>query len=377
MTLKEILKLVLGWRLLTVLIAIPAMFLMVPNLRYTPLTDKPSLPNIFSMWANFDGINYLDIAELGYGLQNKTEMDYAFFPVYPWLINKFSFVGGYLASGLVLSHLSLILAIYFLYKLILLDHKKGTALNTIYLLLFFPTAFFLGSVYADSFFLLLVVLVFYAARKGNFFMACLIAAIASATKITGIFLWPAIAYEYWLSSGLDIKKAMRPTALWLTLPPIGLISFLRFQWLKTGDAFFFLSYQENFSGRTIEKLVLLHQIFFRYAKMVIFTDHMDPLFFTVMLELLTATGVLLILIFAFKSMRRSYWLFSLLSFLLPTLTGTFTGIPRYTLALFPVFIWLSLWMDRQHPYIKIFYCTVTVAMSILAIIFFTRGYFIA
>ncbi len=376
MSLKEIFKLVLGWRLLILAIAIPAMFFLTARTRFTNLAPAPSMGDVVTMWSNFDGLHYLDLAEFGYGYQHKTDMDYAFFPVYPWAIRTFNLFGNYLASGLLVSHISLILALYFLYRLVVLDFKTKVAKSTIYLTLLFPTAFFFGSVYTESLFLLLAVLSFYFARKNNFFLACVFAGIASATKITGILLWPALIYEFWLVNNENIKKALNPTAVWLLLPPLGLIAFLKFQLIKTGDPFFFISYQSNFTGRSIEKIILLHQVFFRYGKMLIFTDHWDPLFFTVVLELLCATLILVVLIFSLKKIRFSYWLFTLLSFLLPTFTGTFASVPRYIVVLFPMFIYLASWLEKQHPYIKIAYYGVSGFMSILAVIFFTRGYFV-
>jgi len=376
MSLKEILKLVLGWRLLIVLIALPAMFLLAPRTRFTNLTEVPSISNVFSMWSNFDGLHYLDLAEFGYGYQHKTDMDYAFFPIYPWAVRTFNIFGSYLTSGLVVSHLTLLLALYFLYRLVALDFKTQVAKSTIYLLLLFPTAFFFGSVYTESLFLLLAVLSFYFARKNNFFMACVVALLASATKVTGVFLWPALIYEFWCVYEKDIKKCLNPSAIWLVLPPLGLLSFMRFQFLKTGNPFFFATMQANFTGRSVDKIILLHQVFFRYGKMLIFTDHWDPLFFTVVLELLSATLVLAVLIFSLKKIRFSYWIFTFLSYLLPTFTGTFMSMPRFTLVLFPVFIYLALWLERQHPYLKYIYYTASIVLSLFAIVLFTRGYFI-
>ncbi len=377
MSLKEIFKLVLGWRLILILIAIPAMFLLAPRPRFTTVTALPSALNLSTMWSNFDGAHYLKIAELGYGFERRTDMDYAFFPVYPWAVRTFNIFGNYLASGLFLSHLFFILALFYLYKLIILDYKPKIAKSTIYLLLFFPTAFFFGSVYSESLFLLLAVLSFYFSRKNNFFLACLFAGIASATRVTGIFLWPALIYEFWQVYGKEVKVWLTPSIVWLLVPPIGLISFLRFQFLQTGDPFFFVNYQTDLAGMAGNKLILLHQVFFRYFKMIIFMDHMDPLFFTVLLELACSTLIVLVLIFSIKKMRPSYWIFTFLSFLLPTFVGSFSSMPRFTLVLFPIFISLALWLERNHPYFKYAYYLFCIIFTAFAVIFFTRGYFVA
>lgn len=368
MTLKEILKLVLGWRLLIILIAFPAMFLLVPRTKFTNLTPTPSASNIFSMWSNFDGTRYLHLAEFGYGYQHKTNTDYSFFPVFPWFVKTLNFMDNYLASGLFVSHLSLILALYYLYKLVVIDFKAKIAKSAIYTMLFFPTAFFFGSVYPESLFLLLVVLSFYLARKNRFFLACITAAIASASGITGLFLWPALIYEYWLVNGKNFKKCLNSRALWLTLPPLGLWSFLRFQIIKTGGLYLFAP---------IDKLILIHQVFFRYFKMFIFTDHWDPLFFTIVLESFCAVLVLLVLVFSLKKIRFSYWLFTFLSFLLPTFSGSFMSFPRFILTMFPVFIFLALWLEKQHPFLRLIFYSLCFVGSVYSIVLFTRGYFIA
>jgi len=329
------------------------------------------------MWANFDGRHYLDLAEFGYGFQRKSDMDYAFFPVYPVAVRTFNLFDSYLASGIILSHLLFILALYFLYKLIRLDYKPKTAKSALYLILIFPMAFFFGSVYTESLFLLLIVLSFFFARKNNFFLAGIFAALASATRITGIFIWPALIYEYWLVCGKDLKKTLHPRAMSLLLPPLGLLSFINFQAVKTGDPFFFVYIQSVFAGRETDKLVLIYQIFYRYIKMVVFVNHADPLFYTVLMELLSASLILLVLIFSFKKIRFSYWLFVLFSFILPTFAGTFMSMPRFTIVLFPVFIYLATWIDRQHPYIRIAYYSICAVLTVFAVAFFTRGYFVS
>lgn len=376
MSLGNIFKKVLLWRFLILVIAVSAMFVLPARPRFTRLTPTPSVSDLSTMWSNFDGIHYLDLAQYGYGYQHKTDMDYAFFPVYPWLINKFSFLGSYLVSALFVSHLCLIIALFFLYKLFRLDSNSKISRNAIYLLLIFPTSFFFGSVYNESIFLLLIVLSFYSARKNNFLLAGIFAAIASATRVTGMFLWPALIYEFYLLHGSSLKKSLNPKALFLLLPPLGLLSFMRFQFLKTNDPLFFIHVQSNFAERTTDKLILLYQVFFRYFKMLIFVDHTDPLFFTVLIEFLSALLILGILIFSIKKIRFSYWLFIFLSYILPSLTGTFMSVPRFTIVLFPIFIFLSTWFEKNHPYFRYTYFIICAILSILSIAFFTRGYFI-
>ncbi len=376
MSLKDILKLVFGWRLMTVLIALPALFLLAPRNRFTNLTPTPSFSNVFTMWSNFDGVRYLNLAESGYGSTHRLEADFAFFPGYPLAIRSLNFVRNYLTTGLLISHLALIFGLYFLFKLISLDFTARQARSVTYLLLIFPTAFFYGSVYPDSLLFFFAVLSFYFARRKSFLLASLVAALASATGIAGLFLWPCLLYEYWLAQKGNLKNCLRPSLIWLTLPPLGLLFFLRFQIIKSTTSFFPALLNSAFNGQSVEKLILIHQVFFRYSKMLIFTDHLDPLFFTIVLELFCAISILFILIFSFKKIRFSYWLFTLLTFLLPSFSGSFMGVPRFALSMFPIFIFLAIWLEKQHPYFRFLYYSLCLVGSIYSIVLFTRGYFI-
>ncbi len=101
MKIKKHLYNFLAWRLSLLAIAILAIFFIPLRLGYTLQTVKFSLGNLASMWANFDGLNYLNLAENGYkNLYSNSQ--YAFFPVYPYLVKTFSFLGSYLTSALVI-----------------------------------------------------------------------------------------------------------------------------------------------------------------------------------------------------------------------------------------------------------------------------------
>ena len=376
MSLGNIFKKVLLWRILIFAVAVIAMFILPASPRFTHLTPKASTGDLLNMWSNFDGLHFLSIAQYHYDYPGKTDLSYAFFPVYPWLIRTLNIFGSYIVSGLFLSHLFFIAALFFLYRLVLLDEKPRIAKSTVLLVLLFPTSLFFGSVYSESLFLLLAVLSFYFARKKYFLPACLAALLAATTRVTGIFIWPAIAYEFWLAHGKSIRKSINPSAIWLALPPLGLLSYMRFQLEKVGDPLFFAHIQSVFAGRTVDKLILVHQVFYRYFKMLFLTDPFSSVYFAVVIEFITASLILGVIIFTIKRMRFSYWIFMFLSFLLPSFSGTFMSVPRYALVLFPLYISLAKFFDRHHPYIRYTYYVLCVIFSIFCVAFFTRGYFI-
>jgi len=67
-------------------------------------------------------------------------------------------------------------------------------------------------------------------------------------------------------------------------------------------------------------------------------------------------------------------LFSFANLLLPTLTGTFSSIPRYSLFSISIFIYLG---QLKNNYIKYLILIIFVILHILLLGYFTQGYFIS
>jgi Gpi18-like mannosyltransferase len=379
MKFKKYIHYFLTWRFSLLLIATLAIFFIPLRSGYTLQAESFSFANLATMWANFDGLHYLSLAEDGYeNLYSQSQ--YAFFPVYPFLIRKLSIMGSYLTSALLISHISLILAIYVFYKLVLLDFSKRIALRAVFLVSIFPTSFFFGSINSESLFLLLTVSMFYLVRKKLFLPAALLAAIASATRLVGIFLWPVLFIELWQVNKRQVRNVLKdPRLTLMLLPPLGLLSFMRFQFLHTGNWISFITGQPSFgANRTVDKLILLHQVFYRYFKMLTsLNPFADPIYFTVALELIITIFFLGLVVHSFKKTRLSYAVFAALSFLTPTLTGTFSSMPRYVLTIFPAFIVLAIFFNNWSKKTKKLYVLISVILSITSVVLYTRGYFIA
>ena len=331
-------------------------------------------------WANFDGEHYLAIANHGYG-----NFEQAFFPFFPWLIRTLVYpvresLFALLISGLSISHLSFLVSLFLLYRLVCLDFEKKTAQLTILFLLVFPTSFFFGSVYTESLFLALILGSFYAARKKQWWLAGILGALASGTRVVGIFLLPALLWEYVdHHKNSNYKLLITNYKFWLNLVSIllisvGLLLYMRFLSINYQDPLMFLHVQPAYGAqRVADKIILLYQVFWRYFKMIA-TTKWDPLYFTVWLEFLTGAGFLVLLVFSyFKKIRLSYLLFAVLAYITPTLTGTFSSMPRYVLILFPCFIAMAL---IKNKIFRTLLFVVSCLLLAIATIFFTRGYFV-
>ncbi len=337
--------------------------------------NYPLSPELFS-WANFDGEHYLSLSIFGY-----KQREQVFFPLYPTLIAILSkSVAGDLLThliygtivGIIVSHTSLILALFYLYRLITLDYSKKIAVWTIFILLAFPASFYFGSVYNESLFLLFSVLSFYKARKGNWLLAGVFGFFASLTRIFGVILLPALVFEAWQQK-LNLGKY-----LYLLMIPLALGLYMYYQYLTVNDPLAFYNLQKYVGEQRMSNFVLLPQVFFRYMKMLFTVDKLAPIYQTIILEFLAGVIFFLLPIFGyFKKIRKSYLIYALISYLITTTQGSFSSLPRYSIVFFPSFIAFGLLIEKWKLLSKIFLITVMISLLIAETALFVRGYWIA
>jgi len=379
---KEVIKIIglfLAWKLLLIVslaIAINLMPLGYKD-RYLGggLSNYTVAPNVYS-WANFDGEHYLSIAIIGYkGLEQ------AFFPVYPLLVAFlahpffYDFYSALLYStliGILISNLSLLLALVILFDLLRIDYSKRISFLTLVLILVFPTSFFLGAVYSESIFLLISVASFYSARKGHWLIASLLGALASATRIFGILLLPAFILE-----AIQQKAPLR-NWFWIMLIPLGLLSYMYYQWISVGDPFAFYHLQKIVGEQHQSGVTTLPQVYFRYTKMLLSVDPGNPIFQTIALEFFVGVLFFALPIYGyFQKMRWSYIFFALTGFLAPTIQGSFSSVPRYVIVFFPSFLALAIWLDSKSKLIKGTIILLSILGLLVESILFLRGYWVS
>jgi len=347
---------------------------------FAKLPFKPSFPysdTILSQfghpllwsWANFDGVHYLMLAKDGYAYG----LTQAFFPGYFILIRIVNFLlNNYLISALLISHICFILALAVFYKLLRIDYSDKIAKRAIIFVSLFPTSFYFLTAYTESLFLLLLLLSFYYLRQARLNKVGLWGIGLSLSRIIGVFIVPSILLELKNNkTNINWKKV-----IWILLPSLGLFSYMAYLWIKFKDPFLFAHVQSSFgAGRETGKLVLLYQVIWRYVKMIFTVDKNNPIYFTVWLEMLASLYSVGLLIWGYaKKVRPSYLLFSFLSFLLPTLTGTFSSMPRYILVLFPIYIVLA---TIKNKYIQYLILSIHFILLFICTMLFTRGYWIA
>jgi hypothetical protein len=149
-----------------------------------------------------------------------------------------------------------------------------------------------------------------------------------------------------------------------------------FNYLKWGNAFYFIQAQGNFlNGRSVDSIVLFPQTVFRYIKIFMTVGPGIFEWWIAILEISTFIFVSVMFFVAWKKkVRLSYILFAFICFLIPISTGTFSGIPRYVIVLFPIFIALAMVKNR---FIKIAYSIIGFSLLLILIALFSKGYYIA
>ena len=107
-------------------------------------------------WANFDGEHFMSIAQFGY-----KQYQQAFFPLFPKMITLGMNIFGQnlkvaALSGLVISSVTFLTGLIFLYKLLRLDYSSRFSLGVIVVLLLYPASFYFNAVYTEALFLMLI-----------------------------------------------------------------------------------------------------------------------------------------------------------------------------------------------------------------------------
>ena len=145
---------------------------------------------------------------------------------------------------------------------------------------------------------------------------------------------------------------------------------------KWGNAFYFIQAQGNFeNNRSVTTPILVPQTIFRYIKIILTVAPVHFEWWVAILEILTFIFILVLLFVAWKKkLRLSYIIFAGLCFFIPISSGTFTGLPRYSLVLFPIFLALALVKSKM---IKIVYSIISFILLFILFMLFSKGYYIS
>ena len=317
-------------------------------------------------WAQWDGGHFYNLANKGYVLVS----DYAFFPLYPLLINIFSlfFFGNLLIAGLVISNISFLLFLLLFQNLLKKMYSSKIAFNATVTFLLFPTSFYAVSFYSESLFLLLVVVCFYFLKDKKFLLAAIFASIASLARNMGIFLAISIIYSYFSNIKFEFTR-LDIRFLRVFVAFLGIIIFGLYSYAQSSNPLQFITAQSSWQ-RSIQDPVstIIGNIW------IIITNSNTPL--GQYTDLLITLIFLALLIFGIKKIPSSWWIFSMLVILIPASTGTLASMPRYLLASLGVFIILGKLLEEKQ-YLKVPIWTVSLFLQVIIAVLFINGNWVA
>ena len=322
--------------------------------------DEPALTQdlgaVTDVWARWDSVHFLRIAEHGY-----SSAEAAFYPLYPALLSGTgrTLGGHYVLAGILLSLVAGLGAFVLLERLAEEHLGANGARRAVLYLALFPTAFFFQAVYAESLFLLLCLAAFALAARDRFAEAGVAVGLALLTRPTGLALLPPLVLtarrQSWrLATALPVAAAY-PLLLWWKLgdpwafaraegdwhrrlspagPLDGIWDGLRAGWagaeqLASGsDAHVYWTAVGPADSRPLRTAVI-------------------NLTLLAFLCLFAALAVIV-----WREFGASYGLFSALSLALPLSVPSsrwpLLSLPRFGLAVFPFFLALA-WLGGRHP----------------------------
>lgn len=399
-TKNELLKL-LGifalWRTALFLIgAIGSRFLPYqPSFPYADIVLAPSqLPLWLYSWANFDGVHYITIAEKGYF---GTGLIQAFFPFFPALLLRPLYLlssgqVNIILAGLIITNVAALAAVIVWFIFLKSVINTRSAWWGVLLLLCFPTSLFFGAYYTESLFFLAVIAAFVFAKQQRWLFVAVATIVATSTRVVGVFLIPALAVEVWLqwrstqtSSTLRLPLSTQ-FSVWIkdswkklvciSLGSLGILGYMLYLGITFGDPIYFLHVQNEFGAGRSEGLVLYPQVLWRSIKILLTLEPTTLRYYTSVLEFLAGSlGLIGLILSAFK-VRLSYVIFAVGAFLMPTITGTFSSMPRYILICFPLYMYLALLLEHR-PRARAFVLIGCTLLLIINTIIFIQGYWLS
>ena len=193
---------IIGWAIgFRVLSAVVAFLANVAFPDYQPSPFSAGLmPNAFwDTFARWDSGWYYQIARNGPHYTPGGRDTIAWFPMYPLLMRGVGSLLGrrgfdiYL-GGIIVSWTAFVLAAIGLYTLTRLDRSRRQAERAVLFVTVFPFSYFFGIVYSEALFLAATVWAFYFFRTRRWLIGGLLGGIATATRVNGIMMGPALAW---------------------------------------------------------------------------------------------------------------------------------------------------------------------------------------
>lgn len=319
-------------------------------------------PEMLRMMMIGDAWFYRQIAATGYELPTgdaKPKNTWAFFPCYPLLLKM---LGGtsdrwYWILSVVVSNGALLGA---LFAVAAAGRAMGASDDdverAVWYISLFPTSYFFSLPMTESLFLLLSAGAFLAAIRQRWPVAGILGGLAAATRVIGICLLPAL-----LLLPLQRRQRISTQQLWLFAIPLGVLAFVAYLYIHTGDPLAFV-HAQTLWGRSAPRFAMA----FPGSGLAVSKPWNFVALNAVAAVLMIAAGVWFLI-------RRqwSYAAYTLMSALVPVSSGSLQSMARYALVDFPLFYFLAA-VGRTPPRDRTITATFVILLGWLVALFTLR-----
>ena len=290
-----------------------------------------------ALWRQWDAHGYLRIAEIGYPrvpVLDEDAFNLGFFPGYPFAVRMVATIVRHrLLSGLLVSYVATVFAYWFLYMLVRLERDDDHAWRAVVLLTAFPTAYFLSAPYSEALFVCAVTGAIYLARTGRWRRSALAGALATATRLVGLAVVPALAVEALRRRDGGREPRLR-RLLAAASAAAGFVAFLAVSRWVAHDAFRYFALQRTHWFQTT--VPPWEPVWTGVSSLATGTSSNLAFVFGTRLAALALAVPLLVL--AVRRLPTPDWVYGWAGFLPLLFTGWLTALPRFLLGVYPLFM---------------------------------------
>lgn len=362
-------------RLVVVVIALNAPWLLAGG-------DDRKPAGFFERWDRWDVQHYERIAVWGYdGPPGDPARLEAFFPGYPYLLRLVHFfIPQWQLAGILISLVASSIAIVALSRLAVHEHGRKVGERAALFLVASPTAVFLAAGYTEALFLAFAIPAWLSARRGNWWLACLLAAGASTVRINGLFLAIALIVEFvfchvrpaFYRNVAPAPKRHWTQAPWLLVPFLPIVAYGVYLYQRTGDWYYWATAQKEGWARYYTGITDAFHATWNAA----FSESLNIGWqWTFRFELLAvAIGVIVTVVLLIRLRWGEAIFIGATVFVLATSTW-YVSVPRYMLVWWPLWIglaWLSL-RPKWGEAVRYVYLVIAVPLSVLMAAMFLTG----